>query len=257
MPAGPALPCTYQSQPAAPSSRIRNLPWRPQHQGATRAAAATLQHAVRKHQPRLGSDGQSGAGNIGKKSRAPPTTHAYPPRPLCHRPARKRSPHFSPPTEGRLLAGSRGPPLTPWRSNQREERNTKSRLPDLLIASFASVKIGELRGGEREVKGHFPRGFAPRGSERRRSRWPGLREGLGCPFNLADGVSACELVQQYLRGKGFVPSSRKRAEVKAEKGWCLARFQPLAYGVGWGGGRAGVTSRREAGDRLLAVARGA
>nr|KAF6307542.1 adhesion G protein-coupled receptor F3 [Myotis myotis] len=32
----------------------------------------------------------------------------------------------------------------------------------LLIASFASVKIGELRGGEREVKGHFPRGFAPR-----------------------------------------------------------------------------------------------
>lgn len=38
-----------------------------------------------------------------------------------------------------------------------------------------------------------------------------------CLFSLADGGNACELVQQYLREEGFVPSSRKRAEVKTRK----------------------------------------
>lgn len=71
---------------------------------------------------------------------------------------------------------------------------------------------------------------------------PSLREALGCLFNLADGVNACELAQQYLREKGFVPSSRKRAEVKREKGWCLACFQLLAFFFfGGGAGREGVT----------------
>lgn len=141
----PALPCTCQSQPAAPGSRTRTQPWRP----GRRAATPLRLWATREDEPSRTPAGPGwedpGCQGRGKEPRSAHRARvAASATSVVSQRASAAAASPRPPRERRWSAPP-ARPLSPGRTNQRESGNTKSRLPGLLGVSFASVKIGELR----------------------------------------------------------------------------------------------------------------